>query len=202
MTETNKTNANDEIGKTTTKTNTSKSKQAPKRTTRKKIDKDTEVLVMNNTSGIFVYVCPKTRNEYTLSEFGDTVYMTIEELKVMSNQHKGILTKYWIVPIEVLDDNISIDEVIQYINMENYYTDDVFTDDGEFDKFIVKSTSEEFTKAFNEMSDRYKLIVAERTVALYKKRQVNDFGKTRFIEEVLDKPNLFADAEMQINGKK
>jgi hypothetical protein len=162
--------------------------------TKRLITKDTEVVVMNNTKGLFSYDCPKTHDRYEMSDYGDTDTMTIEHLNTMKNQHRTILEKYWILPIEVIDENIELKDVLEYLRIDSLY-ENIELDVTFFDDLILKSNVQKFKKSIGEMSKAFIERIAERAIMLFKDGRFADHFKMRAMEELLGNENLFADAE-------
>ena len=68
---------------------------------RRLLNRDTEVLVMNNTQGTFYYYCPKTHMSIRLEEFGDSEIVTMEVVEGMKNRGKSIFKNYYLVILDV-----------------------------------------------------------------------------------------------------
>src|SRR5699024_12498287 len=85
---------------------------------RKRIDSNTEIVVQNNLHSMFVY--PKLGIEF--SQNGDDDIVTYGELKSLnSGSGKRILRNFSLLVKEVLDDDVSYEDVIGYLKLlENY----------------------------------------------------------------------------------
>ena len=59
----------------------------------RRVDPDTEVIVMNNVKGSFFYKSRDGQTVLDLDEFGDEEYVTFGELKKMLAQKRAILEK-------------------------------------------------------------------------------------------------------------
>ena len=129
-----------------------------------RIDKDTEITVVNNTHGAFVYFFKDISLE--LDEYGDEDTLTFGELKTISSgRHKNVvkqlkLDKYY-APVK------------EIINEE----DDISSDS--FKTFVEDSTAEELEKALS--IDNLKPALIEVAVELYKEKNFNDFDKRKAI---------------------
>ena len=93
---------------------------------RRLLNRDTEVLVMNNTQGTFYYYCPKTHMSIRLEEFGDSEIVTMEVLEGMKNRGKSIFKNYYLVildvyPEENLVDEIDVSDVLTYLGISDLY---------------------------------------------------------------------------------
>jgi hypothetical protein len=151
---------------------------------RKLIDRNIEILVMNTTNGGIFYRCPKTKNEYRLSSYGDTEYITIEELITMRNAHRKLLTKYYLMPIEIMDENISLDEALIYLGLDKLYDKEIYSSiinyDVDLDNIIY---SEDFLQRFKRFTNDFQLIIIERAVTLFKVGKLNDYNVINFLNE-------------------
>ena len=83
--------------KTNTKSTETKSTAKKAAPAKPKIEKETEVLVYNNTTGLLKYSARKGTGYLELAEFMDSDYMTFEELQQLRNSpHKRLLEDGWI----------------------------------------------------------------------------------------------------------
>lgn len=172
-----------------TSTTSSKSKQPSKpidkqkvSRKRKKIDRNIEILVMNTTNGGIFYRCPKTKNEYRLSTYGDTDYITIDELITMRNAHRKLLSKYYLMPIEIMDEEISLDEALIFIGLDKLYDEEVYksviNNEIELNDIIL---SKDFQTRFTRFTHDFQLILIERAVALFRENKLTDYNVIEFL---------------------
>jgi hypothetical protein len=161
---------------------------------KKPITKDTEVVIMNNTQGIFTYNCPRTHDTFGMETYGDTDVMTVEHLNTMRNQHRTILDKYWILPIAVNDSEIEISDVLKHLRIEHLYKD-IELDLTFFDDLILRSTVKNFEKAIDGMNASFVERIAERAVMLYKDKRFADSFKMEAIEKAIKNDDLFEDVK-------
>jgi hypothetical protein len=149
---------------------------------RKLIDRNIEILVMNATNGGIFYRCPKTKNEYRLSTYGDSEYITIDELITMRNAHKKLLTKYYLVPIEIMDENITLDEALIYLGLDKLYDKEIYSSiinyEMDLDDIIF---SNNFLERFKRFTNEFQLIIIERAVSLFKNNKLNDYNIIEFL---------------------
>lgn len=173
--------------KTTIKKSTAKKVVEDKQKTsrrRRKIDRSIEVLVMNTTNGGIFYRCPKTKNEYRLSNYGDTEYVTIDELITMRNAHRKMLTKYYLLPIEIMDDTVTLDEALIFIGLDKLYDKTVYENlinyEYELDDIIF---DDDFTDRFVRFAKDFQLILIERAIALFRDNKLTDYNKIEFLNK-------------------
>lgn len=92
------------IKKTTTTEKSTKKTTKPteKKTTRttkpkrKEVDLSQSVLVINMTQGSLTYVAKKGTGYLELSEYLDSDFLTVEELKIMKSSARGMFDKGWL----------------------------------------------------------------------------------------------------------
>lgn len=150
-----------------------------------RIDKDTEITVVNNTHGAFVYFFKDISLE--LDEYGDEDTLTFGELKTISSgRHKKVLQNLLLLITDVNDDELTVDDVVKQLKLDRYYApvkeaineeDDISSDS--FKTFVEKSTAEELKKALS--IDNLKPALIEVSVELYKDKNFNDFDKRKAI---------------------
>lgn len=153
------------------------------------IDRNLQVLFMNNNEGGFFYRCPKTHNIYDMSEYGDVDYITIDELVTMRNTHRRILNELWILLIDIDSDEVSIEDVWEYLGLEHLYNDVVKPT--EIDEFILRSRDDKFEANLNKMHEVLATKVVERAVVLYKQGKLNSIRKINAIKDFTGKEDLF-----------
>ena len=161
-------------------------KPIPKRVV---VDRATEVIFMNNTNGNLFYRCPKTHATYDMYEYGDTDYITVEQLMIMNNTSRKMLKELWILLIDTATDGVELSDVLKYLGLENLYTDLVAPED--VDNFIVKSPDVKFTNTLDKMDKALALKVVERSVILYKAGKFNSLAKLNAIKEFTKNEDLF-----------
>ena len=185
--------------KTTTRKSTAKktTTSAPERKTRaelkKTVNRDMEVIVMNNTSGIFTYTCPKSKLDYRMGEFGDTEIMTVEELMTMKSKHKGILSNYWLVPIEVVEEGVTLDDVLAFTGLDRVMNKQVLLDEGKLDDFIIKQPLAQFEGTLRKFDKQYQAVVVERALTLFKQKEFADYNKMKVIMDITGNEHIFED---------
>lgn len=173
------------------KTKNMKKDTQPKKE-KKKITKDLEVVIMNNTNSKIFYRCPKTSSIIEMQEFGDTETLTIEQLNAMKNSHKAMLEKFWIVLVDVMDEEISLEEVLEYLRIKKLYNGFIFSADA-LDELIKDSTYEEFQCEIKKMKNSLVLIIAQRMKVLNKEGEFGDSYKMNFLADYMGSPTIFTE---------
>lgn len=163
-----------------------KKKKKPKKN---KVSRDTEVVFMNNTNGNLFYKCPKTHAIFDMYEYGDTDYITVEQLLVMNNSSRKILKELWIILTDVVDDDVELDDVLKYLGLDKLYSDEIAPED--IDDFILKSKDKNFSKTLKKMGKILVKKVVERSVVLYREGKLNSISKVNIIKEFVGNDDLF-----------
>ena len=175
-------------------------------TKRKSIDKNVEVVIANNTYGMFVWESRNGETSLFMEERGDEEFVSYGELRRL----KKHLANMDLIIKEVDDDDISIMDIARGLRIEETYKKyfqlvcDLDEDDAElerdievedFDDFILDSDIESFRESLD--SPLEKAVVAG-SVELYKERKLADREKTHLIKMLRPKEeqgDFWADIE-------
>lgn len=166
-----------------------KPKKAAPRKKRVQIDRQTEVVFMNNTNGRLFYKCPKTHFVFNMNQHGDTDYITVEQLLIMNNTSQKMLKELWILLVDTADEDVSLDDVLRYLGIDNLYKDEINPED--IDNFILKSKDDGFATTLKKMNKILSQKVVERSVALYREGKFDSISKVRVIREFTGNEDLF-----------
>lgn len=161
-------------------------KSTPKRVV---VDRTTEVMFMNNTNGNLFYKCPKTHATYDMYEYGDTDYITVEQLMIMNNTSRKMLKELWILLLDVVSDGVTLDDVLKYLGIEKLYSDDVAPED--IDNFILKSPDNKFANTLKKMDKVLGRKVVERSLILYREGKFNSLSKSNALKDYTNNEDLF-----------
>ena len=166
---------------------------AKQRNKRLRLDKDLEVVVVNLTSGTFVYNDEKTLSRYVLTGFGDETTMTIEELQNMKSRRRAFLENMWIVIVDVLDNDYNVEDVIKYLRLENAYNYGI---EAEYvDKFIIESDPNKFETFIGNTDTAISKRICERAIQLYRSEDLRDKNKMYMIADALKNKDLIEDLD-------
>lgn len=161
-------------------------KSAPKRVV---VDRDTEVIFMNNTNGNLFYRCPKTHATYDMYEYGDTDYITVEQLLIMNNTSRKMLKELWILLVDVATEGVELEDVLKYLGIDKLYSDEIAPED--IDNFVLKAPDNKFIKTLEKMDKVLAKKAVERAVALYREGKLNSLTKLNAIKEFVGNDDLF-----------
>lgn len=172
---------------------------------RRLLNRDTEVLVMNNTQGTFYYYCPKTHMSMRLEEFGDSEIVTMEVLEGMKNRGKSIFKNYYLVildvyPEENLVDEIDVSDVLTYLGISDLYETindelekygDIYSDEF-FDSLLLDKDLDDFKRILDKMHLGLARRLATRAHVLFKDKEFDSGNKMNLIQDKIGVEDLFA----------
>ena len=172
---------------------------------RRLLNRDTEVLVMNNTQGTFYYYCPKTHMSMRLEEFGDSEIVTMEVLEGMKNRGKSIFKNYYLVildvyPEENLVDEIDVSDVLTYLGISDLYETindelekygDIYSNEF-FDSLLLDKDLDDFKRILDKMHLGLARRLATRAHVLFKDKEFDSGNKMNLIQEKIGVEDLFA----------
>lgn len=154
----------------------------------KRIDQDLEILIANNVRGSFFY---KSRNEdliLDMDEFGDEEYVTFGDLKKMMAQNRAILEKLKLVVVGVIDDEITVEDVVEALRLKDTYNElksvlkGDFTENG-IEDFIEDCTLEDLGKILNSKKTKLSSSIIETSIVMYRNGKLTDYNKMKLIAE-------------------
>ena len=167
----------------------------------RKIDKDTEIEIKNNTRGSFFFSTRSGELVIDLNEYGDSDRISFGELTKISGRIRKILSHLDIVITEVIsDDNTTIEEVVTALKIQDSYNEllslgdtklsDVdFIDIGIVEEFIQNGDSDKMRKILESKKTNLRYVIAETATELYKRNELSDYNKMKIIAEVLGYKN-------------
>lgn len=168
---------------------TTEEKVTTKPRKRVQVSRDLEVAFINFTSGGFIYIDPKTQNRYEMESYGDMDYITVGELLTMKNSNKSILDKFWILLVDVLSDDVELEDVLKYLQLDKKYED--FLTPDEVDNLILKSNTGKFENIINKSDKNLSERIVERAILLFREGKFNDYSKMEVIKKVSGNEELF-----------
>ena len=172
---------------------------------RRLLNRDTEVLVMNNTQGTFYYYCPKTHMSMRLEEFGDSEIVTMEVLEGMKNRGKSIFKNYYLVildvyPEENLVDEIDVSDVLTYLGISDLYETindelekygDIYSDEF-FDSLLLDKDLDDFKRILDKMHLGLARRLATRAHVVFKDKEFDSGNKMNLLQDKIGVEDLFA----------
>ena len=94
---------------------------------RKNIDLDIEVVLVNNVQSSFSY-SDNRDTFFSMSEYGDEAIVTFGSLrKISSGKHKKLLQELYLLIDEVLDDEVTKEDVLRQLRLDAIYQEAIDT---------------------------------------------------------------------------
>lgn len=160
----------------------------------KKVDKTTEVVVMNNTNGMLYF--PTRGRDLDITTGGDTAILSIEELTEIKNKAKSMFTKFYLVPVDVIQEDVSLEEVIVYLGLDNIYNKENLNLE-EYMENILNSKPEQFLRYMETLSEEMVSSLAERIADLYIRDEFDSSRKQQMLCDRLGNKYFFEDLDAQ-----
>lgn len=157
--------------------------EKPVKEEKRKITPETEVEVFNNTHGRLVYTARKGNGYLFLEHFMDSDVMTVEELQVMKNAHRKILTDGWIY----VDD----EDVLDYLRLGNLK--DSVKDPETLEDIVSNSNPDAIMDAFNKLGANSKGAMYNIIKEKYK---THDFTNAHVIKDIEAKLGIASDLSL------
>lgn len=158
---------------------------------KKQIDKNTEVLLTNNTHASYVYLSPNESVLFKLPNQGDEDYIAFGDLKTMVSRQRQFFEGGRVLITAVDEEGLDIADVydsLRLTKVENDFTK-TFGDYGEFapevarfEEFVLESEDVEFKKAISK-SGPFHMALIETAVKLQQEGKLTDYNKMTAIQE-------------------
>ena len=150
----------------------------------RRVDPDTEIIVMNNVKGSFFYRSQGDGLVLDLDHFGDEEYVTFGDLKKMMKRKRVILEKLKLIIVDVDSEEYTVDDVVAALRLTDTYNELKSITDGEIgatgiEEFILNSESEDLERLMASKKSKLKNTILETAVELYRKGRLSDYNKMR-----------------------
>lgn len=155
-----------------------------------------QVKFINFCGGEFYYKDERSMSEYRLSSFGESDYITMDELKRMKSQHSAILTDFSIILTEVESDDTDLEDVLKYLGLEKLYTE--ILDDEEVDNLLLDNRQiGKLQDTFNKMPNQLKDRISDRAAQLYLEDELQSINVIDIIENYKEDSEFFRKLKIQ-----
>ena len=195
-------NVNEEIVEQPKKTPKKKTVKQPEKLTqaqKRKILKDSEAVIVNN-SGAFVFYKDDTLGvEIELPSYGDQDIVEIEVLRRMAMKSKGFFERYWILVVDFIcdDDRIEIEDVYDYLGISKYYKGmDKLPSGDFFDNLLLEDSIGNFKKYVEKLNPKLMTQLCNRAMALYQEGTFDSSQKINIIENKIGREQFFNDMKI------
>ena len=160
----------------------------------KKVSKSTEVVVMNNTNGMLYF--PTKTKDLDIRTGGDTDIVTVEELQEIKNKSKSMFAKFYLVPVDVIDEEITLEEVVVYLGLDTIYNKDNLNMEEYMDN-VINSTPEQFLRYMETLSQNVIESIAEKIADMYMNDEFDSSRKQQMLCDRLNNQYFFEDLKAQ-----
>ncbi|KEK23951.1 hypothetical protein [Bacillus gaemokensis] len=177
--------------------------EKPQRRKRVNIDRNTEVIVVNNELWRFVYDNPKMQTALDMESRGDEDYITVGDLRVILNSNRKILEGFSLLITEVVGGEYELEDVLVYLGLDKKY-DEYFAlspewkrgqvDSSDIKEFILKSNTQKFKHVMETSDSKLVKKIIETAVGLFKLGEFGDYQKMQVIRKHVG-DEIFEDAE-------
>lgn len=172
-------------------------KQEPKKKSQRELrtelrhkKNELEVEILNMNSGGTVCRDRNGRIVFELENYGDREFIMLADLYDVASRHKGFFEKHLISIIDVDSDEYGIEEIIEYLGLNEIY-DEIENYDTDYIGHILKLDTKKFTKFIEHSSEDLARITAERAMELFKKGKFDSRLKEKVLVEKLGREDLF-----------
>lgn len=166
---------------------------------KRKILKDSEAVIVNN-SGAFIFYKDDTLGvEIELPSYGDQDIVEIEVLRRMAMKSKGFFERYWILVVDFIcdDDRIEIEDVYDYLGISKYYKGmDELPSGDFFDDLLLNDSIKDFKKYVEKLNPKLMTQLCNRAMALYQIGTFDSSQKINIIENKIGREQFFNDIKI------
>lgn len=158
----------------------------------KRIDKDTEVLIANNTRGGFFYSSKNGDSIIDLNDFGDEEYVSFGELKTIMGSKRSILQQGKLIIIDVEDNDITVEDVVKSLRLEDTYEQFNKMSCGDelsvetLENFISNSSTKELEQIVQDPKCKLKEVLLETAVSMHRRGVLSDYNKMQVISKTIN----------------
>lgn len=141
-----------------------------------------EIQIMCNlTNSTYIYVNPKTGYECKLEHFGQTDFILFEDLFTMARFSRSHLENYWIIITEVLDDELTLEDLIEVLGIQDIYKNEEMMYEDNLDYILKETDLNEFTNIIDNVNENYRNVIMNRAIGLYNASKFNDISRLRIL---------------------
>ena len=159
----------------------------------KRIDKDVEVIIANNTTGGFFYQAANGSFIIDLDNNGDEDYVTFGDLKSIMARKRKHLENLDLIIIDVLDDELTVKDVVEALRLNDSYSELASLKEQEEDpfttelvrNFVVSTDSDKLVKILTSSKSKLKNRIYEASIEAYRDKELVDFNKMQAIAKAM-----------------
>lgn len=178
-------------------------KNKPQRRRRVNIDRNTEVIIVNNTFGAFFYSNPRMTEIVDMENYGDEQYITVGDLRIIANTSKSVLESFSLLIVDILDDQYELEDLLNFLGLLDKYEEfyNLGDDRGinNINNFILKSPFKTFESTINSVNSKLRDKIIQNSVLLFRTKKLNDYQKIRAIEEIVGEDVMLDAREVEVD---
>lgn len=159
---------------------------------RKRIEKDTEIIIMSTVrNGSFHYSNKTGTVVIDLQDHGDDDFIDFASLKQMSSRSKSILEDFELLITGVEDDDITIEDVVRELRLDDGYKELASITNAEgmeikadnIEEFLKECNESDLTRITTSKKSKISKFLIREAVYLHKEGILNDYNKMNIIAE-------------------
>lgn len=178
-------------------------KNKPQRRRRVNIDRNTEVIIVNNTFGAFFYSNPRMTEIVDMENYGDEQYITVGDLRIIANTSKSVLESFSLLIVDILDDQYELEDLLNFLGLLDKYEEfyNLGDDRGinNINNFILKSPFKTFESTINSVNSKLRDKIIQNSVLLFRTKKLNDYQKISAIEEIVGEDVMLDAKEVEVD---
>lgn len=151
---------------------------------------DIEVEILNINSGGTSCRDRFGRILFDFNSYGEREFILLTDLYEVATKYKNFFLKHQIVIIDVDSDEYDIDDMIEFLGLNEIY-DEIENYDTDYISQILKLNNREFEELINNANEDLVRSVAARAIALFNQDKFDSSKKERTIARRLGREDLF-----------
>ena len=190
----------EEVVEETKKATKRKTVEKLTQTQKRKILKDAEAVIINNSGANIFYKDENLGIEIELPSYGDQDIVELETLRRMAVKSKGFFEKYWILVVDFMcdDERIEIEDVYDYLGISKYYKGMEDLPSGDFfDDLLLNDSIKNFRKYVDKLNSKLMTQLCNRAITLYQEGSFDSSQKINIIEEKINREHFFDDLKLE-----
>ena len=149
---------------------------------------------MNNTNGMLYF--PTNTKDLEIRTGGETDIVSVEELQEIKNKSKSMFAKFYLVPVDVIDEEITLEEVVVYLGLDTIYNKDNLNMEEYMDN-VINSTPEQFLRYMETLNQNVIESIAEKIADMYMNDEFDSSRKQQMLCDRLNNQYFFEDLKAQ-----
>lgn len=175
-----------------------------KRNKRVNVDKNVEVLIVNNSNKRIIFDSPRMQTPIDLEQKGDQEFITVSDLRTMVNANRKMFESFTLIVVDIIHDDYTLEDLFRFVGLDKSYNEyyslrpnskDKSINTNDIENFILKSNGKRFEDILKNSSVELHNKIVQESVILFKEGKLNDYNKMNTIKVAVGNDDLFLDAE-------